>query len=120
MSDQNQNAQGAVHLNDENFQKTLDESTTPVMVDFFAEWCGPCKMAGPVIDSLAKEYQGKVLIAKVDVDTSGQTAMQYRVMSIPTVLVFKKVDGEMKVVNSQIGFPGEDGYRRMIEAALNE
>lgn len=119
MSDQKQT--GALHLSDDDFQKALDDANQPMLVDFFAEWCGPCKMAAPVIDKLADEYRDKMIIAKVDVDANGQTAMKYGVMSIPTVLILKKQeDGEMKVIDQQIGFPGEEGYRKMIEKALAE
>lgn len=109
----------ATHLTDDDFQKTLDEATTPVFVDFFAEWCGPCQMAAPIIDSLSEEYKGKVLVAKLDVDTNPETAQKYSVMSIPTVLVFKKDEsGKMVQAGKQVGFPGEAGYRRMLDEAL--
>jgi len=116
MSDSTQ-TKGAVHLSSDTFQKTLDEAKAanqPLVVDFYAEWCGPCQVAGPVIDSLADEYKGKVMITKLDVDANNDIAGEYGVMSIPTVIVFK--DGEE--VDRKIGFPGEDGYREMIEEAL--
>lgn len=113
MSDNNK---GAVHLTDADFQKTLDEATTPVFVDFFAEWCGPCQMAAPIIDKLSDEYKDKIVIAKLDVDANGQTSQKYGVMSIPTVIVFKKnKDGKMEPAAKQVGFPGEAGYKKMIE-----
>lgn len=111
--------QGAIHLTDADFQKTLKESSVPVMVDFFAEWCGPCQMAAPIIDKLADEYKDKIVIAKLDVDENGQSASAHQVMSIPTVIVFKKDgEGNAKMFSKQIGFPGEAGYRKMIEDAL--
>ena len=113
------NSTGALHLTDADFQKTLDEATTPVFVDFYADWCGPCQMAAPIIDKLADEYKGKIIVAKLNVDENGQTAQQYQVMSIPTVIVFKKNDeGQMEPVAKQVGFPGEAGYKKMIEEVI--
>lgn len=110
----------AMHVTDADFQKTLDEANTPVMVDFFADWCGPCQMAAPIIDSLSEEYAGKMHIVKLDVDSNPETAQKYSVMSIPTVLVFKKDEsGKMVQSAKQVGFPGEAGYRKMIEEALS-
>ncbi len=115
MSDDTQQQTGAVHLTTANFKDTLtNEEGQVVFVDFFAQWCGPCKMAAPIVDKLADEYRGKVIIAKLDVDENNQTAAEYGVMSIPTVIIFK--DGEE--VDRQIGFPGEDGYRQLIDRNL--
>jgi thioredoxin 1 len=90
----------AEHVNDQNFATEVLQSNIPVLVDFYAEWCGPCKMMAPVIDELATEYAGKVKIVKVDVDANQQTAGQFQVMSIPTLFVFKNGD----VVDQMIGF----------------
>jgi thioredoxin 1 len=76
-------------LNKTNFAKEVLESPTPVLVDFWAEWCGPCKMIAPVLDELAEEFAGKARIGKVDVDADQELAAQYRVTSIPTLLFFK-------------------------------
>lgn len=111
---------GAIHLSDDNFTQTIRDADKPVMVDFYADWCGPCQMAAPIIDKLADEYQGKIIIAKINVDQNRQTAGQYGVMSIPTVMVFQDEEGEIKQVAKQIGFPGEQGYRNMIESAISE
>jgi len=109
----------AQHLDNSNFQSTLDNASTPVLVDFFAEWCGPCQMAAPVIDKLADEYSGKMIIAKVNIDEAREVAGQFSVMSIPTVIVLKKDDqGQMVEFDRKIGFPGEEGYKAMIEEAL--
>ena len=108
---------GALHLTQDDFAKVLaDAGNKPVMVDFFAQWCGPCKMAAPIIEELAETYDGKAVIAKVDVDDENALASDHGVMSIPTVIVF--VNGEE--VDRKIGFAGRDGYVTMIEQALQE
>ncbi|MCD8484103.1 thioredoxin [Candidatus Woesebacteria bacterium] len=102
----------------EQFEAEVLSSEQPVLVDFYAEWCGPCKLAAPIMDTLAVEYQGKAAVAKIDVDDpqNRDIAMKYGVMSIPTVFTIK--DGE--IVDKNIGFIGEDGYRQMIEKGLGE
>lgn len=77
------------HVTDSDFEQEVLESETPVLVDFWAEWCAPCKMVAPVLDELAGEYDGKIKFTKVDVDVNPQTAMKYGIRSIPTLLVFK-------------------------------
>ncbi|RIH86641.1 Thioredoxin [Meiothermus luteus] len=80
-----------IEVTDANFDAVLKENQF-VLVDFWAEWCGPCRMVAPVMEELAKEYEGKVTVAKLDVDQNPQVAMRYRVMSIPTIILFK--DGQ--------------------------
>ena len=109
----------AQHLDNSNFQSTLDQAKTPVLVDFFAEWCGPCQMAAPAIDKLADNFKDKILIAKVDIDEAREIAGQFNVMSVPTVIILKKdEDGKMIEFDRKIGFPGESAYQKMIEEAL--
>ena len=88
-----------INTTDESFEKDVVLSDTPVLVDFWAEWCGPCKMIGPVLEELESEMDGKVKIAKVDVDNNNQTAMKFSIRSIPTLLLIK--DGA--VVAQHIG-----------------
>jgi thioredoxin 1 len=105
----------AQHITDAQFQKSVLESKLPVLVDFYATWCGPCKMAAPVLDKLSDELAEKLTIVKMDVDENTQTPGQRGVMSIPTVVLFK--DG--KEVSRKVGFGGEAGYRKMIDEVLS-
>lgn len=99
---------------DANFQSDVLGSDTPVVVDFWAPWCTPCKIVSPIIEELAKEYEGKVAVGKMNVDENQQTAGTYGVMSIPTVMVFKGG----KPVQSLIGAQGKQSYKTEIEKAL--
>ena len=85
-------------LSSENFQKEVLNSEQPVLVDFYADWCGPCKMLAPVIEEIANELQGKVKVGKVNVDENQDLAMEYNVMSIPTMIIFKKGKEEKRLV----------------------
>ena len=100
----------AAHISQADFEEKVLKASTPVLVDFYAEWCGPCKMAAPILDELADEYAGKVAIFKLDTDENHDASAKYGVMSIPTVILFK--DG--KEVERKIGFGGKQGYVDLI------
>lgn len=99
------------HFTDLNFKQEVLESDLPVLVDFWAAWCGPCKTISPLIDELAKEYAGKLKIGKLDVDTNSKIATEYGVMSIPTIIFFKKG----KVINQLVGAASKLELKRKIE-----
>jgi thioredoxin 1 len=104
----------AVEINDANFEELVLKSDKPVLVDFWAEWCGPCRMLGPIIEDLSDEFADKAIIGKVDVDSNQQFAAQFGVRNIPTVLVFK--GGEM--VNRQVGVAQKSVYADFLNALL--
>lgn len=102
------------HVTDQDFTKVVLESKIPVFVDFYAEWCGPCKMMAPFVDEFAGQYEGKVLILKLNVDEAMDSAQKYGVMSIPTFISFK--NGE--VVDTAVGGMSKDTLQEKIEALL--
>lgn len=102
-----------IHFNKDTFDKTLAEGKL-MMVDFWAEWCGPCQMLGPVIESLAEKFEGKAIIGKVNTDEEGELAMRYSVMSIPTVIFFK--DG--KEIDRKVGVMPPDVFIQVLEQNL--
>jgi thioredoxin 1 len=104
----------ALEITDANFEDVVLKSSQPVLVDFWAEWCGPCRMLGPIIEELSSDYNGKAVIAKLDVDTNQKFAAQFGVRNIPTVLIFK--DGEL--VNRQVGVSQKNVYADYIDALL--
>ena len=101
-------------LSDSNFDESVIKSSTPVLVDFWAEWCGPCRMIAPTVDALAADYAGKVTVGKVNVDDNPNTAMRFGIRSIPTLLLFK--DGE--VVDSIVGLADRARLQAVIEPHL--
>jgi thioredoxin 1 len=91
----------ALEFTDQNFEELVLKSDKPVLVDFWAEWCGPCRMVGPVVDELSKEYEGKALVGKVNVDSNASISSNYGIRNIPTLLIFKNgvlVDKQVGVV----------------------
>jgi thioredoxin 1 len=96
------------------FDSDVLKANMPVLVDFWAEWCGPCRQMTPTIDALASEYDGKVKVGKLNVDDNGQTAMRYNVRSIPTLLLFK--NGQ--VVEQRVGAMGKNDVQKMIDAHM--
>ncbi len=104
----------ALVLTDQNFEKEVLQEKGPVLVDFWAQWCGPCRIVGPIIDELSKEYQGKIKIGKLDVDANGATASAFNIMSIPSVFLF--VDG--KPVQHLVGAQPKESYKKVLDEAL--
>jgi len=97
-----------------NFDAEVMKSAVPVVADFWAEWCGPCKMIGPVLKDLARDYKDKIKIAKIDVDAEGELAQQFNIVSIPTILVFSKG----QVVKQQIGAVPRPALEKMIKEVI--
>ena len=104
----------ALEITDTNFDELVLKSEKPVMVDFWAEWCGPCRMLGPIIEEVSKDYEGKAIVGKLDVDSNQEFAAKFGVRNIPTVLLFK--DGEL--VNRQVGVSPKNVYKESIDALL--
>jgi len=103
-----------IHVTDATFEKEVLKSSLPVIVDFWAPWCVPCRMVAPILDKLAKEYAGKLIVAKVNTDENSQWAMRYKVQGIPTMLFI--AGGE--VIHEQVGALPEPMLRRVIEKFL--
>jgi len=102
-----------IELTKDNFEDTIKEGVS--LVDFWAPWCGPCRMIAPVIDELAQEYEGKANICKVNTDEQGEIAVQFGIRSIPTILFFK--DGEL--VDQMVGAAGKDVFAQKLDALLS-
>jgi thioredoxin 1 len=103
-----------VEIEEAKFEEAVLKAGLPVLVDFWAPWCGPCKMVGPVVDELAEEYDGKIDFVKVNVDDNAKIASQYGVMSIPTLILFK--DG--KPLSNIVGFRPKEELKKNIDTAL--
>lgn len=104
----------ALHLTDENFDEIVMQSDKPVMLDLWAEWCGPCKMVGPIVEEMAKEYEGKAVVAKLDVDKNPGTTSRFNIRNIPTILFFK--GGQ--VVDKQVGAVPKSMLATKLDALL--
>ena len=104
----------AFEVNDVNFDEVVIKSDKPVIVDFWAEWCGPCRMISPIIEEISTEYSGKALVVKCDVDNSPQVAAKYSIRNIPTVLYFK--DG--KIADKQVGAVPKSNFINKLNALL--
>lgn len=101
-------------LNDDNFPAEVLEADLPVMVDFYATWCGPCKTLTPIVEKLAGEYEGRLKVGKINIDEAPQTPVQFSVRAVPTIVFFK--DGQ--AVNTMVGLKRESELRSQIEALL--
>ena len=101
-------------ITDIEFEDQVVGSEIPVLVDFYADWCGPCKMAEPVLEELSEDYEGKVSFVKINIDESQEHAQKYSIMSIPTTILFK--NGEE--VGRQTGFSGREGFEELIQKAF--
>jgi thioredoxin 1 len=104
----------AIQITDSNFEELVLKSDKPVVVDFWAEWCGPCRMVGPIIEEMSGEYNGQAIIGKVDVDSNPNISMQFGIRNIPTILFFK--DG--KVVDKQVGAAPKNVLSAKLQAQL--
>ncbi|MEW6031398.1 MAG: thioredoxin [Bacillota bacterium] len=105
---------GVLTVSDANFEAEVLASKTPVLVDFWAPWCGPCRMMAPVVESIAGDYQGRLTVAKLNVDDNPATAQRYQVMGIPTLILFR--NGEP--VDRVVGYVSKADLERRVEAAL--
>ena len=103
----------ALELTDANFEETL-KTDKPILVDFWAVWCGPCRMVGPVVEQIATDYDGKAIVGKVDVDNNPEVAQKYGIRNIPTILFIK--DGE--VVDKQVGAVGHAALAEKLDAMM--
>ncbi len=103
-------SENVLTLTKDNFEKEVLQSDKPVLVDFWAAWCGPCRMVAPIVDQIAAEYAGRVKVGKINVDEQGELAERYRIMSIPTLMVFK--DG--KIAESVMGSRSKESLAGML------
>lgn len=101
-------------LTDQNFETELAKSSPPLLVDFWAPWCAPCLVVGPIVEELAKEYEGKLRVGKLNVDENSKTAAKYNIMSIPTLLIFRKG----KVVKMIIGTQSRERLKQQIDEVI--
>jgi len=103
-----------IEINDSNFKSEVTDSEIPVLVDFWAPWCGPCRMVAPILEELAKEYDGKVKMVKLNVDENQSTASEFGIRSIPTLILFKNG----KVFEHTLGAQSKENLKQMIDKSL--
>ena len=104
----------ALEITDANFEETVLNSSKPVLVDFWAAWCGPCRMVGPIIEEISTDFEGKAVVGKLDVDSNQEFAAKYGVRNIPTVLLFK--NGE--IVDRKVGVSPKTAYAEALDALI--
>lgn len=104
----------ALQITDQNFDEVVLKSDKPVLVDFWAEWCGPCRMVGPVVEELSNEYSGRAVVGKVDVDSNAEISTRFGIRNIPTLLIFK--NGQ--VVDKQVGVVPKNALAAKLDAQL--
>lgn len=105
---------GIIHVSDSSFEEEVLQSTSPVLVDYWAEWCGPCKMIAPILDEIADEYEGKLTIAKINIDENRSTPQKYAVRGIPTLMIFK--DGD--VAATKVGALSKSQLSAFIDSVI--
>lgn len=103
-----------IDVTDQSFEEEILKSNTPVLIDFWAEWCGPCRMVGPIVDELSNDFDGRAVVGKVNVDAEGGISMKYGIRNIPTLLIFK--DGE--IVDKQVGVAPKQVLADKLEALI--
>lgn len=104
----------AITITDANFKELVEQSDKPVLIDFWAEWCGPCKMIGPVVEEISQEYEGKAIVGKMDVDQNSEVPVQFGIRTIPTLLFFKNGN----LVDRQVGVVSKNALLQKLDALI--
>jgi thioredoxin 1 len=103
-----------LQVSDDNFEEEIIKADLPALVDFWAEWCGPCRMVGPIVEELAKEYEGKIKVAKMDVDKNRQTPAKFGIRNIPTLIFFKNGEVAQTIIGAQPKGNLEEELKKLI------